>query len=71
LESTGPVNLFRFIINPLHFSQSVENLYYLSFLFCNGLCGFHMSDTNESILCEQRFVPLLNTLMQTSSTSAV
>jgi hypothetical protein len=53
LQATGPLNLFRFFINPSHFGQSVENLYYLSFLFCDDLCALQLTDNNEPILCEQ------------------
>jgi hypothetical protein len=53
LERTGPLNLFRFFINPSHFGQSVENLYYLSFLFRDGLCTLELTDSNKPILCEQ------------------
>ncbi|KAG2142129.1 Nse4 C-terminal-domain-containing protein [Suillus cothurnatus] len=50
LQATGPLNLFRFFINPSHFGQSVENLYYLSFLFRDGLCALQLTDNNEPIL---------------------
>ncbi|KAG1894489.1 Nse4 C-terminal-domain-containing protein [Suillus fuscotomentosus] len=50
LQATGPLNLFRFIIHPLDFGQSVENLYYLSFLICDGMCGLHMADNGKPIL---------------------
>ncbi|KAG1800745.1 uncharacterized protein HD556DRAFT_1438747 [Suillus plorans] len=32
LRTTGAINLFQFIVNPTSFTQSVENLYYMSFL---------------------------------------
>ncbi|KAG2119968.1 hypothetical protein BD769DRAFT_1671994 [Suillus cothurnatus] len=49
LERTGPLNLFGFFINPSHFGQSVENLYYLSFLFRDGLCTLELTDSNKPI----------------------
>ncbi|KAG2114485.1 Non-structural maintenance of chromosome element 4 [Suillus cothurnatus] len=52
LHTTGPVNLFRFIINPNHFGQSVENLYYMSCLFHEGICGFKITEDGEPITCE-------------------
>lgn len=55
LESTGPINLFRFIVNPNDFAQSVENLFYVSFLIRDGECAFEITDEGEPriMLCEQ------------------
>ncbi|KAI0643239.1 Nse4 C-terminal-domain-containing protein [Trametes meyenii] len=56
LESEGEVNLFKFIVNPHDFGQSVENLFYLSFLIRDAKCAFQISeDTGEPMimLCEQ------------------
>jgi hypothetical protein len=52
LENSGPVNIFRFIINLSHFGQSVENLYYLSSLFHNGICAFELTEDREPVICE-------------------
>ncbi|KAI0819742.1 Nse4 C-terminal-domain-containing protein [Trametes gibbosa] len=52
----GQVNLFKFVINPNDFGQSVENLFYLSFLIRDGKCAFEIeSETGEPVimLCEQ------------------
>jgi hypothetical protein len=71
LERTGPLNLFRFFINPFHFGQSVENLYYLSFLFRDGLCTLELTDSNEPILCEQPVEFSNRTLITRSSPSTL
>ncbi|EJF56923.1 hypothetical protein DICSQDRAFT_163640 [Dichomitus squalens LYAD-421 SS1] len=52
----GTVNIFKFVINPHDFGQSVENLFYLSFLIRDGKCAFFTDeDTGEPVilLCEQ------------------
>ncbi|KAG1876995.1 Non-structural maintenance of chromosome element 4 [Suillus tomentosus] len=50
LEAMGPLNLFRFIINPESFGQSVENLYFLSVLFHEGMCGLRVTDAGEPMV---------------------
>ncbi|EPS93751.1 hypothetical protein FOMPIDRAFT_152928 [Fomitopsis schrenkii] len=40
----GAVNLFRLIVNPRDFGQSVENLFYLSFLIRDGKCALDFED---------------------------
>ncbi|KAF9222677.1 hypothetical protein BS17DRAFT_755777 [Gyrodon lividus] len=55
LETTGPINIFKFVVNPNDFAQSVENLFYLSFLIRDGECAFEIGDDGEPIImrCEQ------------------
>ncbi|KIM92038.1 hypothetical protein PILCRDRAFT_810051 [Piloderma croceum F 1598] len=51
----GPINMFAFIINPNDFGQSVENLFYLSFLIRDGKCAMELAEeTLEPMiwLCE-------------------
>lgn len=50
LELAGEVNLFNFIINPGDFAQSVENLFYLSFLIRDGSCSLEV-EKGEPIVC--------------------
>ncbi|KAF8515438.1 Nse4 C-terminal-domain-containing protein [Gautieria morchelliformis] len=48
---TGPTNLFRFIVNPGDFGQTVENLFYVSFLIREGKCAFEFTEgTQEPII---------------------
>ncbi|KAI0349380.1 hypothetical protein OH77DRAFT_1432119 [Trametes cingulata] len=56
MNTEGSVNLFKFIVNPKDFGQSVENLFYLSFLIRDGKCALEITeDTAEPVimLCEQ------------------
>ncbi|OAD81416.1 hypothetical protein PHYBLDRAFT_104504 [Phycomyces blakesleeanus NRRL 1555(-)] len=39
LDEQGPTNFFEFIVNPESFSQSVENMFYVSFLIRNAVAG--------------------------------
>ncbi|KAG1888168.1 hypothetical protein F4604DRAFT_1715855 [Suillus subluteus] len=41
LNDSGPVNLFRLVINPQSFFQSVENLCHFSYLFLDQFCKRH------------------------------
>lgn len=51
MEQNGPVNLFRFFINPNDFAQSVENLFYLSFLIRDGECALEIEEGGEPVIC--------------------
>ncbi|EKM51312.1 uncharacterized protein PHACADRAFT_32294 [Phanerochaete carnosa HHB-10118-sp] len=44
LETIGKVNLFKFIVNPNDFAQSVENLFHLSFLIRDGKCALEIEN---------------------------
>ncbi|KIK38549.1 hypothetical protein CY34DRAFT_14984 [Suillus luteus UH-Slu-Lm8-n1] len=50
LTCTGPLNFFWFIVNPTSFGQSIENLYYMSFLIQDGLCAVAKSVHGEPIV---------------------
>ncbi|THH32665.1 hypothetical protein EUX98_g1483 [Antrodiella citrinella] len=47
LEKNGITNMFKFIVNPQDFGQSVENMFYLSFLIRDGTCALQVSDEGE------------------------
>ncbi|KAG9725659.1 hypothetical protein KCU75_g20522, partial [Aureobasidium melanogenum] len=44
ITPTGGPSLFDFAINPHSFSQTVENIFYISFLIKEGNVGLHMDD---------------------------
>ncbi|KAG1765733.1 Nse4 C-terminal-domain-containing protein [Suillus placidus] len=46
----GAINIFRLMVHPNDFGQSVENLEILSCLFYEGLCGFHITENGEPIV---------------------
>lgn len=50
------MNLFRFVVNPNDFAQSVENIFYLSFLIRDGLCALEIDEKGEPIICEHSFI---------------
>lgn len=49
LHQTGEINIFRFIVNPHDFGQSVENMFYLSFLIRDGDCAFSYPEVGDNI----------------------
>jgi hypothetical protein len=50
LDSIGPINVFEFFINPQSFSETIENLFHLSFLIRDGKCSIRDSDQGIPIL---------------------
>ena len=50
-----PVNIFKFIINPNDFGQSVENLFYLSFLIRDGKCAFSVDEESGEPTISESF----------------
>lgn len=49
----NPRNLFELVINPINFAQSVENLFYLSFLVRDGNIQFETRD-GVPVICKFR-----------------
>jgi hypothetical protein len=50
VRDVGSINLFRLVIDPHEFGRSVENIFYLSCLFHDGVCGFHVNEDEEPIV---------------------
>ncbi|KAI0783328.1 Nse4 C-terminal-domain-containing protein [Abortiporus biennis] len=48
----GPINLFKFFVDPDDFGQSVENLFHLSFLIRDGKCALVTNEDEEPEICE-------------------
>ncbi|KAG1778655.1 hypothetical protein EV702DRAFT_967627, partial [Suillus placidus] len=63
-------NLFRFFIDLLDFGQSVKNLYYVSFLVCDGTCAIKCNESMETVIskCDRKTLDLE---LKTSSISAI
>ena len=60
LAKMDAVNLFKFIINPNDFGQSVENLFYLSFLIRDGKCALEIEEgTGEPKISESTALSLI------------
>jgi hypothetical protein len=50
VQDEGTINMFRLIVDPHSFGRSVENLFYLSCLFDDGACGFHIDEDGVPIV---------------------
>lgn len=50
IDSYGGVDFFRFVINPHSFGQSVENMFYVSFLLRDGKAGIKVNDDGMPFL---------------------
>lgn len=51
-EEGAPINIFRFVVNPNDFAQSVENIFYLSFLIRDGKVAFETNEDGEPVVCK-------------------
>lgn len=52
LDQGDGLNFFKFAINPDDFGQSVENVFYLSFLVKDGKAGLKVSEDGEMRICQ-------------------
>lgn len=50
VRDVGSINLFRLVIDPREYGRSVENIFYLSCLFHDGVCGFHVNEDEEPVV---------------------
>ncbi|KAJ7271228.1 Nse4 C-terminal-domain-containing protein [Mycena rebaudengoi] len=55
MYEVGEINLFKLVINPQSFAQSVENIFYLSFLIRDAQAAFQINEEGEPLvlLCEE------------------
>lgn len=51
MEQVEKINLFKLVINPESFAQSVENIFYLSFLIRDAKVAFEISKLGEPVVC--------------------
>ncbi|KAI8084656.1 Nse4 C-terminal-domain-containing protein [Halteromyces radiatus] len=61
LDERGPTNYFEFITNPESFSQSVENMFYVSFLIRNAVA--EIDDTSGQPILSTRSHPTMEELV--------
>ncbi len=45
LRDTGGIDLLKFVINPKSFGQTVENMFYISFLIRDGAVQIEFDDS--------------------------
>lgn len=53
LRSTGGIDVMRFVVNPRSFGQTVENMFYVSFLIRDGRVEIEYDDNDLPALGEQ------------------
>ena len=63
ISDTGGVSLFDYVVNPRSFGQTVENLFYVSFLIKEGSFGVEMDSQGLPTLCEYAFPTYIKILL--------
>lgn len=56
LRSTGGICLMQFLVNPKSFSQTVENLFYTSFLIRDGRVSLDFDDNDLPSVCKSYMI---------------
>lgn len=59
ISDTGGVSLFDFVVNPRSFGQTVENLFYVSFLIKEGSFGVQNDSDGLPTVCKYFYIPAL------------
>lgn len=57
VNPNGGVALFRFVINPYSFGQTIENIFYLSFLIRDGYVGISDDERGLPYICKLPRIP--------------
>lgn len=59
ITETGNVDLVRFCINPFSFGQTVENMFYVSFLIREGMVHVQYEDNGLPSLCKSEAICIM------------
>lgn len=62
LKDTGGIDLMKFVVNPRSFGQTVENMFYVSFLIREGQVGINFDHKNLPALCKLILTIYLTTI---------